>query len=110
MNEYFKELIWDQVSTDVVTRIFGTATSANPIILVIISYIFKITEITFDVMSKYIDMKTIRLKNTDLQKAYERSSIELYVASSEIGKETDEYQKLLENNKKAIRDIARWNI
>jgi hypothetical protein len=98
MQDLFYDLIWSQIVKAIATRIitfFALSSTSffGGIGIAIVTKLLKIvTDIIYDHLKMYIDVKAIQFKNQILQAKWQAASDQLDVALIEYGQDSEEFK------------------
>ena len=108
----FKELVWDSIVEAVLGRLFTMVPLLGwgPIGYVISYFAVKYSDLLFEGITLFVDVTLIRIRNKEFQKAYDRASIRLMSLADDFGVDHEEFRKARDEDKRALRYLAQFNI
>lgn len=87
----WKELVWDVAVKAALSLLFAAVPwlgdILNPIVILF-------TDKLFEVISQFIEVSAIQMRNSEHQREFEAKSIELRQAAKNLGLDSDEYKKV----------------
>lgn len=109
MESLFKDLIWDNLVRAAIKKLFAALPilSWGPIGWFVTRVIYKYADVLYIELRDAAKIKSIALRNKQLEKQFHLASIDLKVIAMNKGEESDEYIKAKEIAKDKLSDLVR---
>lgn len=90
----FKDLIWDNAVKYALTKLFAAVPFLGwgPIGSIITHYVFKFTDILYDLIKELINHNAIASKNVALQRRFDDAAVKLMLIADAFGEQSEEFR------------------
>ena len=108
--DLFKILIWDNLVRAALSRLFLLVPLLGwgPFGIVISHFAFKFADSLYDGTKEYIEITKIAMKNKEMEEAFNKASVKLYIIARDSGVESEAYRSAREEHKKSLSNLVRF--
>jgi len=108
----FKELFWDNIVEATLTELFMKVPLLGwgPIGYVITHFVLMYSNILFEGLTLFVDVKSIRILNREFQEAYDFASLKLMMVAAELGPESEHFRKVRDDSKEALKNLVQFGV